>query len=1214
MERIKGKHDDITNKIRPGTTYVAGFTQPGNNDNLRAIDSDGALMQFEPVSRYYASCTIKRGQAVSIAQLADLQDYQRDDKYPYIKITDPDLDESCLGIAMNYAEEGQIVHVQRSGKFNYYTTTSLFNTLKRAEREIFLKTTEWSFDEVRGQKLYVKKLYNNTTKSRDVQDADLTITTPKDNEIVEDTTTSKKLRNKSTPDGIQTDTAGDAFDTDHTDINQAADDGGWFTYEFINSVYNVKNTIQVGYLTDAPTVKPSVFDENKFVALEDGTYTYDESLGTTPPTPPQPQPTFRKPEFVIVDRDPVNTEVIRVVDLAGNIVNEPNSPKPKRVPKPHEKTWIWRHKTESGNIVYELVDDQIVTVELDVTGDTRGPLDNTQFVVTLGETIYFESKKQDRKLISPHYNQGIFDELKVLAIAQGNPRSPSFRVFNSIEVTTTTNPLKQGFIAVRKLDGDTHIIPILCQLTEDDLNALIDVNDEGYYKLSKQFTGGPEREIIETINGVETKVKSRPTITIGTPVVQVNREKLKIAVSEALQRVFIDEEVMKRGCQTTVYDIGNNGFSITTDKHGGYYDVYVSHEVLSLVTVTQVEHGQVAPAGTAILADIRDANRLNVVGVVTSNNTGVRRKGETVKVMKMGRIVTLGNIQPGLTYFLGLNGRLTAREQFWYDHCLPVGLAESSNYFLVDVGPVPVHNYSGNFPLGYLKPSIYGSAEKGFVLTDGTTVYSKEQYPELYQTLLNWFNEDELKPSNVTKIDYDRLKNIQIGSVLQDILSKLKDGEQLHQDFKKEFLKKLDYLSDVDHVHEQIIKNLDTKFTKKDEEQDKALQDYKKKQAEIFERYKEEQAILNQRQTEEYEQIKKDLTDDLLKAIQAQKVLDEKQTEELKTLINTLKLSTDTNIEEVTRRLENLKKDLEKSIEKQADTDDKQTKNLIKIIDETLDKAKQHAVESVKEYEEKQKEIDEKQDKELKKLEEKNTEQDTAIEEAEESDEINRLQTELTNANTTISTLNEMIKYLQTKVQQSSLRIRVLRNTEPDNSSRPVLDNGGFIYLVPNSLVRCRILNNEFSYSSRYWTVNIGSISNSTDFYADIEISNSTKTVTYTNTITGNSIYIYLHPLMVLNPAKIEQEFIELDKGTTSKDLKTCIKQASCNTDASNYKTNYSTYILNGLENCVNLNNTTITKIKNKTGSGTVKLRMTLQDRLDYELAVYEFVFHIEVK
>ncbi len=1210
MERIKGKHDDITNKIRPGTTYVAGFTQPGNNDNLRAIDSDGALMQFEPVSRYYASCTIKRGQAVSIAQLADLQDYQRDDKYPYIKITDPDLDESCLGIAMNYAEEGQIVHVQRSGKFNYYTTTSIFNTLKRAEREIFLKTTEWSFDEVRGQKLYVKKLYNNTTKSRDVQDADLTITTPKDNEIVEDTTTSKKLRNKSTPDGIQTDTAGDAFDTDHADINQAADDGGWFTYEFINSVYNVKNTIQVGYLTDAPTVKPSVFDKSKFVALEDGTYTYDRNLGSENPSP-QPTPTFKKPEYVIVDRDPVNTEVIRVVDLSGNIVNEPNSPKPKRVPKPHEKTWIWRHKTESGNIVYELVDDQIVTVELDVTGDTRGPLDNTQFVVTLGETIYFESKKQDRKLTSPHYNQGIFDELKVLAIAQGNPRSPSFRVFNSIEVTTTTNPLKQGFIAVRKLDGDTHIIPILCQLTEDDLQALIDVNDEGYYRLSKQFTGGPEREIIETINGVETKVKSRPTITIGTPVVQVNREKLKIAVSEALQKVFIDEEVMKRGCQTTVYDIGNNGFSITTDKQGGYYDVYVSHEVLSLVTVTQVEHGQVAPAGTAILADIRDANRLNVVGVVTSNNTGVRRKGETVKVMKMGRIVTLGNIQPGLTYFLGLNGRLTAREQFWYDHCLPVGLAESSNYFLVDVGPVPLHNYSGNFPLGYLKPSIYGSAEKGFVLTDGTTVYSKEQYPELYQTLLNWFNEDELKPSNVTKIDYDRLKNIQIGSVLQDILSKLKDGEKLHQDFKKEFLKKLDYLSDVDHVHEQIIKNLDTKFTKKDEEQDKALQDYKKKQAEIFERYKEEQAILNQRQTEEYEQIKKDLTNDLLNAIQAQKVLDEQQTEELKTLINTLKLSTDTNIEEVTRRLENLKKDLEKSIENQADTDDKQTKNLIKIIDETLDKAKQHAVESVKDYEEKQKKIDEKQDKELKDLEQKNKEQDTAIEAAEETDEINRLQTELTNANTTISTLNEMIKYLQGKVQRPSLNIKILTHFESDNSHRPEYSNGVTTGLVPNHQVRCKILHNEYVAKPEYWRVNGSPDTSATDEFLFLYIDDVPKSISYENGITGAVIQIYIQPLKIISQPTIKpgKGTIQLDKHTPFINLIDCINSIQCS--SSNYIR--IIYSITTSSNFVEIEHSTIIKKKHK-GTGTVTLHTTVEDSLNHTISANSLIFTVTVK
>ena len=51
MERLKGSIDDLRNKIRPGTAWVSGFTQPGNNDDLRAIDSDGAEMHVIPESR-----------------------------------------------------------------------------------------------------------------------------------------------------------------------------------------------------------------------------------------------------------------------------------------------------------------------------------------------------------------------------------------------------------------------------------------------------------------------------------------------------------------------------------------------------------------------------------------------------------------------------------------------------------------------------------------------------------------------------------------------------------------------------------------------------------------------------------------------------------------------------------------------------------------------------------------------------------------------------------------------------------------------------------------------------------------------------------------------------------------------------------------------------------------------------------------------------------
>ena len=778
MEKIKRSYDDLHNKIRPGTTWVAAFTQPGNNDDLRSIDSDGSEMRFIPESRYYASCKIKRGQAVSIAQLEDLSESQANNKYAYVKITDPDVDDTCLGIAMNYAEPNQIVQIQRKGKFNYLTTDSILNTEENRKYEIFLNAKGWTYDEVRGQKLFIKKLYENVTQSGKIVSEESDYTDPTKQVLADE--------NK------------DAFDTDHADESVAADNSDWFTYDFYDSIYNARNTIQIGYLTDAPTT--DVANKGYFIRSESQgeVHFYDSDN--------------QKGEDVFGDKAVVveyneSTGKIEIVDGSGPIHEDGKQnwweelKAEGKLPKANEAIWLVKGEIEvdveiAGKLekrlktVYSPVDDQVVTIELDITGDTRGPIDNTQFVLTLGETIYFDTYKHDvdyneldadKNLVyAPYYNAGIYDELKVVAIAKGNPRSPSFRIFNKTSVklgANNENELNQGFIAVRKLDSDTYIIPVLTHLTsaafeETVMPALIDVNDEGYFKLSKQFSAGEYKEYVSTDeNGNVVKQLKRADIKFAEePLNEVNRDSLRVAIKKALKAVYRDDETGNTDCETTDYDIGDNGFFLTTNKVGGYYDIYISSEVLNIVSATEIDHGQFAKAGEAILADIRDSDRLNIAGVVLSNQSGYRKRGETVKVMKIGRIVTLGNLLPGEQYFLGLNGRITAKEQFWYDHSVSVGTAESSNYFIVNVNPYPQHSYSGNFPLGYIKPSVNCRPEQGYLLADGITLYSKQAYPELYKLLLNWFDEEELKPSNITEDLYTRYRESQVQSALDSLL------------------------------------------------------------------------------------------------------------------------------------------------------------------------------------------------------------------------------------------------------------------------------------------------------------------------------------------------------------------------------------------------------------------------------------------------------------
>lgn len=938
MERIKGKFDDTENKIRPGSAWVSGFTLPGNNDDIRSVDSDGAEMRFIPASRYYASCNIKRGQAVSIAQLDDLTDKQKQNKYAYVKITDPDIDESCLGIAMNYAREGQIVQIQSKGKFNYYTTSSLLNTAARREHEIFLEADGWNFDEVRGQKLYIKKLYDDPTKSARI--------------------VSKESEYTDTANQVLTDNVGDAFDTDHSDTSVSASTDSVFTYDFYDSIYNVRNTIQIGYLTDAPTTK-SKSGALKKVTDTNGNIQFTDSDGNT-----------------------LKRAVVVVKDAKENIVIEEGSydydlgdkddkgnkwwkdlKKENRLPKAHEAVWLHKFElVENGKTVtyYSPVDDEVVTVELDVTGDTRGPVDNTQFILTLGENIYFNTYKHDvdyseidkngELVRAPNFNEGIYDEIKLVAIAEGNPSGPSFRFFLKSEVKDEDEKekttLDQGFIAIRKLDGDTWIIPILTnqtieQFKNDTMEALIDPNDEGYYKLSKQFTAGVKREY--HYNG--EVIKRSPRIFFADPVNTLTRDQLKDRIVEVLQKIFVDEDTGVVGCTPVVTNVGNNGFFITTKETGGYYDVYVSQDVLGYVTFTAVDHGQIAKAGEAILADIRDANRLNVAGVVLSNQTGVRKRGETVKVMKMGRIVTLGNMLPGTEYYLGLNGRVTARAQYWYDHSVPVGTAESSNYLIVDISQFPLHSYAGNFPLGYLKPSIFGKAEKGFVLADGHTVYSKQEYPELYQMLLNWYDEEELKPSNLTEELFNAATADEIEGIFTELYNKIESVRLSNAKFQKEVTNTVqDCVLAVSRAEDRF-KAIET-LNEKQNGRLSDLETENKQQTTDFEKYKGEQAALDQQQSEALQSYKDEQAtaqqqreEEELQYRESQAALDQKQQKDFEDYVTAQK----TADEAQDKALEDYKES-QSSTDEAQDEVFRQYKRDQKIRDEEQDRAASEAL------------------------------------------------------------------------------------------------------------------------------------------------------------------------------------------------------------------------------------------------------------------------------
>ena len=771
MERIFNKQDYNDNKARPGAVWVSGFNNVGRNDHIRAVDPDGSEMRFTPESRYYASCTIKRGQAVSIAQLNDLSKEQKGNKYPYVKLTDPDLDDSCLGIALNYAEEGQIVHIQNKGKFNYYTTESPYYTdktkdskgLTMKDKEIFLESTNWDFSGVRGQKLYIKKLYHNTTDSGS---SDLLKYKAEENE-------------------------GDVFDTDHPDLERGVDDTDLFTFDLHDSIYNAKNTIQVGYLTDAPTEKSNNLGYKRFATGTDIYYC--------------PIKRDEKTSELFVDTNEKINGIWAERGSDGKWYNTDN----KKFLDHADSNWVFKSnktlKVGKENVeVFFSYDDFIVTIELDVTGDTRGPIDNTQFILTLGEDIYLYQRKQDVDLekiekssyvYGPDFNEGIYDEIKVVAIAEGHARPPVFKVFTTTGLDSESSPnlMQQEFIAVRKMDGDTYIIPLLKDFDSISNGDLINAQDAGYYSLSESFT---------SLTNEDRMVE----IKIGDPVLNINNDSLKEALTKALAFVFVDPDTGEKLDESNIVieDIGDDGFSITTKTNGGYYDLYVSEDMLSFISIKNEDHGQAAEQGEAILADIRDRDRLNIAGVVITGTSGLHRKGERIKVMKMGRMVTRGNLWPGKNYYLGLNGRITARKEYWYDNHVKIGIADSANYFIVDCANEPLRSYSGNLPIGYMRPSVRGIAEKGYLLMDGVTLYPKQGYEEIYLALQQWFSIEELKPSYVNQEKWEKQLAVKYMEAFKEVVERF---EMLD-----------DFTGEIDELKERV-----DAIETKNEEQDAAI-------------------------------------------------------------------------------------------------------------------------------------------------------------------------------------------------------------------------------------------------------------------------------------------------------------------------------------------------------------------------------------------------------
>ena len=680
------------NFMRPGSIYV-----DNRNDQIRYVDKDGTEQWCVPVSAYFASEEIKRGEAVSISSRGDLANNPNtrslsDDIYPYVHKTNPDEDESCLGLALNYATKGQLVHVQNTGTIRIHAIDGEYSDgISWSDKEVIFDGKEtdingdnkdnpaiWGFKNVSGQKVYVKKPQYD-----------------ENNQVIPETC-------------------------------------GKLTFDFKDSVYTAKHTIQIGYFTDGPL-----------------------------------ESTYNKAE---------------------------NAP--------------------DGDI--ENPEDLDVWIELDVTGDTRGPLENTQFLVELAEP-FTVTEEDSIKCFSIGQSYGAVPKIS-FNITTGaiekirdnlNDASQNKKIFFSAKRSF----LEKNEETSTSISTSYSIVPFFRYETggtqeETTTNVINSILNEVNNPEDKSFIGVIS---YNGFDGLEASLVSVSDVAIDQQAPDTDLFVISEAIKDSFNGLLSDKEkekvewvIVNKDGLTTPVETGSNKFNvqfelvnktaggtdIENNNYIGSFEYYFSEglNASSDIEIIEQNPGSESNAGKAIISDIRTLERSNVFGVYCGGDYGREHaKGEVIALMKMGTIVLPGKqtlkelnftnnplndedtFKNGGVYYLGINGRVYRNlTNLYYDKVVQIaqqiGENEKGTRIVVDVSDAMTSTAdNGGYPIGFIKQAAvidlndgtqtFG-AEYGYLVCDGVTKYSTATYKDLYEFLLSVYPQsflvDENNPSEFT--------------------------------------------------------------------------------------------------------------------------------------------------------------------------------------------------------------------------------------------------------------------------------------------------------------------------------------------------------------------------------------------------------------------------------------------------------------------------------
>lgn len=375
-----------------------------------------------------------------------------------------------------------------------------------------------------------------------------------------------------------------------------------------------------------------------------------------------------------------------------------------------------------------------IKIELQINGDVRGPIDNTQFFATLGDKVTIPSA----------------NEIKVFAVGQEENRK-----FEGILSLTKSNLVGQNFfLAVQRLDGKTAFLNI----SGFNPDTVTDDNDRRFVKIAQEYAAvaGVENAVINLDSSKYANLSS---------FVEEVKSKMNEAfafVADSFTGIDIDtkEVVSYNPTSLTFKDVTELSSDTSkvvrfiADDFGGYYKLYVCKKLLnsSFKGTEQLSGGSVYNKGYAVIADCRIPERCdNLLGVyyghIYDKELLPLSKADFMKAglfeLNKYKQADENLLEVGKAYYLGHNGNITTSPNISYDFSIQIGTAQTRYKLIVNCDKTTSIDRK-DYPVGYIKPCVGGVPETSFFLMDGVTEHSIETYNDLYSKLQGWYPQSML--------------------------------------------------------------------------------------------------------------------------------------------------------------------------------------------------------------------------------------------------------------------------------------------------------------------------------------------------------------------------------------------------------------------------------------------------------------------------------------